>query len=186
MQRPRHGSAYKWKRGRWTREEYGSTWLFRARSDRSSLHFPTNSAPGTGERKGRRFSRLGNGDGWENSSRRTPYWYHIYRKIASLEMFLDLASRDEQWYGGKGKRECKIRVLKYWRGGDFSATNFPPIRRIIFFFFFFVRCLSRIFKTAGVILSQSTTNNTFSIFHIFIFFFVRKRKKLFNDVCLNF
>lgn len=55
MQRPRHGSVYKWKRGRWTREEYGSTWLFRARSDRSSPHFPTNSAPATkgkGKRRG--------------------------------------------------------------------------------------------------------------------------------------
>ena len=97
MQRPRHGSVYKWKRGRWTREEYGSTWLFRARSDRSSPHFPTNSAPAT-KGKGRRSSR---GGGWENSSRRTTYWYHIYWKIgSSLDMVpssIWLPSRDEQW-----------------------------------------------------------------------------------------
>lgn len=67
------------KKGR-RREEYGSTWLFRARSDRSSPEFPTNSAPAArvsvgGERKGGRGIEriLWNG-----------YWYHIYRKRGFL------------------------------------------------------------------------------------------------------
>lgn len=49
------------KKGR-RREEYGSTWLFRARSDRSSPEFPTNSAPAArvsvgGGKKGRKRDR---------------------------------------------------------------------------------------------------------------------------------
>lgn len=50
------------KKGR-RREEYGSTWLFRARSDRSSPEFPTNSAArvsvGGGKEREKRISCLG-------------------------------------------------------------------------------------------------------------------------------
>lgn len=179
------------KKGTWTREEYGSAWLFRARSDRSSPHLPTNSAPGTrGERKKRRFlfkvvgGYIEAGQGIlrdvlisylpENRSGGA----RLSRVLSRcLSIWLRVTSNDE---GKRERLKCKIYVACWNIDGEvIAATNFPPIRRIISFFSFFLKradtCFARNFISKCY--EEHAELRGFLIFQL-----VRKCKKLLNFV----